>query len=233
MTKQVGTLGPGYEETHTALNSPKEMAPNETADGNRSTKGVDRARWLFRFVVVALLTTNFDLLWEDRTRALDEARIENTNLAHTVSEVLEASIAEVDRLLDALVYELERSALSPSAMTSMQPILVNHVAKTEQIQGLFLYDATGTWLATSVANWSTRRNNSDRPYFAHHRDNLSGMVLVSQPIVSRSTGKWVLPHGLGASLAPRLGSSRHRRCRGAVRVDPCMTALLPRSPQDY
>ncbi|GHD03458.1 hypothetical protein GCM10007320_63550 [Pseudorhodoferax aquiterrae] len=78
-------------------------------------------------------------------------------------------------------------------LMDLQPVLVNHVARTEQLQGLFLYNAAGTWIATSESRWESTLNNADRSYFSHHRSNPSGTALVGAPIISHSSSQWVVP----------------------------------------
>ncbi|WP_162241766.1 sensor domain-containing diguanylate cyclase [Pseudorhodoferax sp. Leaf267] len=170
-----------------------DAGPTNRLVERRGWNGKLWVRWRVYLVMLALLATNTALLWQDRHRVLEHTHVANTNLAHAVSERLEGAIAQVDQILDALVYEIERSELSAAALAPLQPILVNHVARTEQLKGLFVYDATGAWVATSEPTWPAGANNADRPYFKHHKDNQSGLVLLGPPIVSRSSGRWVLP----------------------------------------
>lgn len=154
---------------------------------------IRRARWLVVFVCLALLATNVWLIVDARAHAIAQAQLASTNLARAVTERMEAAVSEADHILDSLVYELERSDLSPTALEPMQPLLVNHVARTEQLKGLFVYDARGAWVATSVPQWDPGWNNADRAYFIHHRDNPSASTLIGPPILSRSSGEWIVP----------------------------------------
>lgn len=152
-----------------------------------------RAKLLAAFVLVSMLGTNAWLIHEARQNELDQAIIGNTNLVRAVAERVEGSIAEAEHILDSLVYELERSELTADALERLQPILVNHVSNVEQLKGLFVYDAVGDWIATSEASWDKSLNNSDRAYFIHHRESPSARALVSAPVVSRSSGEWIVP----------------------------------------
>ncbi|CAN7651902.1 diguanylate cyclase [Pseudorhodoferax sp. LjRoot39] len=154
---------------------------------------IRRARWMVVFVCLALLATNVWLIIDARAHAIAQARLASTNLARAVTERMEAAVSEADHILDGLVYELERTDLSATALEPMQPLLVNHVARTEQLKGLFVYDARGGWVATSVPQWDPGWSNADRAYFIHHRDNPSASTLISPPILSRSSGEWIVP----------------------------------------
>ena len=154
---------------------------------------IRRARWLVVFVCLALLATNVWLIIDARAHAIAQAQLASTNLARAVTERMEAAVSEADHILDSLVYELERTNLSPAELEPMQPLLVNHVARTEQLRGLFVYDARGAWVATSVPQWDAGWNNADRAYFIHHRDSPSASTLIGPPILSRSSGEWIVP----------------------------------------
>ncbi|KQP35874.1 diguanylate cyclase [Pseudorhodoferax sp. Leaf274] len=145
------------------------------------------------FVCLALLATNVWFIVDARAHAIAQAHLASTNLARAVAERMEASVSETDHILDSLVYEIERTDFSQSALDDMQPLMVNHVARTAQLKGLFVYDAKGAWIATSVPQWDPSWNNADRAYFIHHRDSQSASVLVSPPILSRSSGEWIVP----------------------------------------
>lgn len=154
---------------------------------------IRRARLMVLFVCLALLATNIWLVVRARTHTIAQAELANTNLARAVMQRVEASLSEVEHILDSLVYDLERADLSPAALEREQPILVNHVARTEQLTGLFVFDAQGRWIATSEPRWEEAWDDTDRPYFVHHRDNRSAATWVGPPIVSRTNGEWVVP----------------------------------------
>lgn len=195
MPKQQGAHVPS-QETHAAPASalsdlvPLAKRPDEPASGRNLMR---RARLLVVFVCLALLATNAWLIVNARQHTIEQAQLANTNLARAMVERIEGTVSEADHILDSLVYELERADFSPAALEQLQPILVNHVARTEQLRGLFVYDARGAWVATSEPQWDPSWNNADRGYFIHHRDNRSASTLVSPPIISRSSGEWIVP----------------------------------------
>jgi len=155
---------------------------------------VVRAAVLFvLFVCVTLLATNAWLIYRARADEIDQISLANLNLAQAVTTQVESSIAEVEHVLDNIVFELERSDLTVDALQRLQPVLVNQVAAIQQLKGLFVYDAQGRWIVNSEASIDPKRNNSDREYFVHHKQNPSSRPLVGAPIVSRSSGEWIIP----------------------------------------
>lgn len=151
------------------------------------------ARWLIGFVVLALLATNAWLVMTTRQHEVAQAYQVNTNLARAVSERVEVSIAQAEHILDSLVQNLERNEITNDMLVDLQPVLVNHVARTEQLQGLFVYNAAGAWIATSEPRWESSLNDAERPYFSHHLSNPSGSPLIGAPIISHSSSQWVVP----------------------------------------
>ena len=145
------------------------------------------------FVCVSLLVVDVWLALRARNQEMRQAAMANTNLARAVSQQMDSMFSEVGNILTNIVYELERNEVDSSLIDRLQPVLVNHVTVTEHIHDLFVYDARGGWMVSSQAAIPAVANNSDRDYFIHHRNNASLAARVGKPIISRSTGVWVIP----------------------------------------
>lgn len=61
-----------------------------------------------------------------------------------------------------------------------------------RIRGIFVYDATGRWLATTAPVDFSKLNNSDREYFQRHRDSPDRGTLIGRPVRSRAGGQWII-----------------------------------------
>lgn len=144
-------------------------------------------------VCVALLAMNAWLI--RRAYVTESAQITraNTNLVRSVGQQVEGGIALAQHIVSSIVFELERSDITPESLLKLQPVLVTNVAEMPSIKGLFVYDELGRWLVNSEASSDPSRNNSDRNYFIHRRDSQSSGTLIGGPIVSRSSGEWVIP----------------------------------------
>lgn len=145
------------------------------------------------FVCLALVGIDGWLAFRARDQEIDQATTANTNLAASVAQQMDSMLLEVGNVLSGITYELERSDVTPTLLDRLQPVLVNEATVTQHIHDIFIYDARGSWLVTSQASIPAAANNADRDYFIHHRDNPSAMVLISAPIISRSTGVWIIP----------------------------------------
>ncbi|MGJ7489641.1 diguanylate cyclase domain-containing protein [Variovorax sp. ZT4R33] len=185
---------PGPSSDPASLEAPSDLAPLEQPDPYRGSGNLLRwASLLVVFVCLALLATNTWIILRARAQEIAQTERANTNLARAVTDQVEGTIAEVDHILEGIVFELERHGLAQAALEQLQPVLVNQVAAVGALKGLFVYDASGRWIVHSEPTVDPTRNNADRDYFRFHKDNASARTRVGAPIVSRSSGEWVLP----------------------------------------
>jgi len=169
-----------------------EVAP-APAQPKRQANTERTAKVLIAFICTALLCLNGWLLSMAHTHEMNQITAANGNLARAVSQQVDGAISEVDHVLNALVYEIERTDLSVRTLEHLQPTLVNDVANVDHLKGLFVYDAAGSWLVSSEATPNNVHNNADREYFAYHRNNPSRETHIGPAVVSRSSGEWIIP----------------------------------------
>lgn len=144
-------------------------------------------------ICLAILGTNAWLIYQARAHEIEQINSGNANLVTAVAQRIEASLSEADQVLNTLAFELERTNAGPSSMEQLQPLLVNLVTQMNHVKGLFIYAKDGRWIAHSEAASDHLLNNADREYFQFHRDNQSERIRLGPPIVSRSSGEWVIP----------------------------------------
>ena len=144
-------------------------------------------------VCIALMAMNAWLIIRAHASEIQQVNRANSNLARSVSQQIEATIALAEHVIVGVTFELERTDMTVDAIQRLQPVLVNHVSQVPAIKGLFVYDEQGRWLVHSEAFADASRDNSDRDYFIHHKNSQSAVTLISGPIVSRSSGEWIIP----------------------------------------
>jgi diguanylate cyclase (GGDEF)-like protein len=168
--------------------------PPESAGPQKRQGNVLRTATLFVvFVCLALLALNGWLIYRAREHEIAQVSLANTNLARAVTQQVEGSTAEVEHILDGIVFELERADITPERLQRLQPVLVNQASGVEQLKGLFVFDAQGRWIVNSESTRDATLNNADREYFIYHRNNPSAGTHIGGPLVSRSSGEWVIP----------------------------------------
>lgn len=129
--------------------------------------------------------------WESRNAELRSAEIDVTNLAHSLIQHADDTFELADTILVGLVHRLELDGLGPDTIAKLQTYLPTRKS-SDRIRGIFVYDETGRWLATTEQVDFSRLNNSDRNYFRQHRASPDKGTLIGRPVKSRSSGQWII-----------------------------------------
>ena len=124
---------------------------------------------------------------------LGEGEVATANTARAAAEHASATIDLAAAILADLVERVETDGLGKTSYARLHSHLMMRVAQTQALQGLLIYDQTGRWAVTSLATADTTSNNADRAYFQYHQTHADREVRVGAPILSRSSGVWVLP----------------------------------------
>jgi diguanylate cyclase (GGDEF)-like protein/PAS domain S-box-containing protein len=143
-------------------------------------------------VCVAILALSGWREWKLRDAALENAEVEVANLARSLTQHAEDTFELADSLISGFVNRLEMDGSSPAAIAKLQDVIDLRKATLGRIRGLFVYDETGRWLATSENVNLAGLNNGDRDYFKHHRDSPDRRTLIGNPVKSRSGGQWII-----------------------------------------
>jgi len=141
---------------------------------------------------VAILAVSGWWEWVSRGVDLKNAEVEMANLARSLTQHADDTLELTDNTLTVLVNQLELEGTGPAAMAKVQTFL-NRRNPQGRVRGIFVYDETGRWLATTetVENLAAL-NNSDRDYFQRHRASPDRGTLIGRPIKSRSGGQWII-----------------------------------------
>lgn len=133
--------------------------------------------------------------WEivtSRRDALHEAEVSTKNIARALALHAETTMKVADVVLEDMVERAEIDGLASAKSKRMHAHLEYMAGKAPELHGLFIYDARGEWMATSLGR-PYKGNNSDREYFKYHQTKPSRSTHVGKPIRSRSTGIWIVP----------------------------------------
>lgn len=150
-------------------------------------------------IVFAMLTAAFLMImtfaiwgiWTLRSNDLQEAEVATANITRVLASHAETSMKVADIVLEGVVERIAQEGLS-GQQEQLRNQLEHMAAKASELQGLFVYDEHGKWIATSLGR-DFKANNSDRDYFKYHKANTNGGLRISAPIRSRSTGIWIIP----------------------------------------
>lgn len=131
--------------------------------------------------------------WNARSVELGEMDVASANLSRAMAQQADDTFKEADTALLGIVERVEIDGTGPVALKRLHDIMVKRCEALPQLNGLFVYDAKGNWVTNSTSTPLNRFNNSDREYFIFHQHNTDPGPHIGMPIVSRSSGKWVIP----------------------------------------
>ncbi len=153
-------------------------------------------RGLLGFIVlvsVVLVAATFWQDWQARNIALRNAEVAVSNLASSIDRQAEDAMHQADNVLIELSERVAEDGLAPAQQARLSRLMRRHVLAQEGLQGLFVYDAQGNWMATSFGERGDHPNNGDRNYFIYHRDHPGTQVHISPVVMSRTTGDAIIP----------------------------------------
>jgi diguanylate cyclase (GGDEF)-like protein len=145
---------------------------------------------LVGFTLVCLQGLNRYHTYNDQ---LEESQVASANIARAAAEHAEKTVDLVDAILFGIVERVEGDGPAPQQLPRLHQLLEAHVNNVPALQGLFIYDARGAWVVSSVGRMPANANNADRDYFRYHQTHFNRNIRLGKPIRSRSSGVWVIP----------------------------------------
>jgi diguanylate cyclase (GGDEF)-like protein len=145
----------------------------------------------FLCVALALLVaTQYWSARSDQAASLAQTQANALNLATSLAQHAGDTFQIADTALSGIDARLEESHRID--VDSLHRFLASEVARSDRIHGLFVYDARGEWVTSSLASMPALHNNSDREYFKYHRANRDQLARINAPVQSRSDGSWIV-----------------------------------------
>ncbi|WP_341845768.1 diguanylate cyclase [Paraburkholderia ginsengiterrae] len=131
--------------------------------------------------------------WSARSVHLGEMDVAASNLSRAMVQQADDTFKEADTALLGIVERVQHGGTGPAALKRLHDVLVMRQQELPQLVGIFVYDENGIWIVNSTSTPLNRFNNSDREYFVFHRYNVDPGPHIGVPVISRSSGKWVIP----------------------------------------
>ncbi|XEA96030.1 sensor domain-containing diguanylate cyclase [Xanthomonas tesorieronis] len=147
---------------------------------------------LYLFVTAAwamLAASEYSSLRDARSTALRTAQTSSLNLASSLAQHTSDSFAIAETLLSGIVARVETGDKEPKALHTF---LVEEANRSDRVHAIFVYDASGQWVNSSLPGGPRHHNNADRDYFKHHKNQHDSLPFVGHPIQSRSDGSWIV-----------------------------------------
>lgn len=131
--------------------------------------------------------------WTARVVELGEMDVATSNLSRAMAQQADDTFKEADTALLGIVERMQHDGTGQAALTRLHDVLVMRQQELPQLDGLFVFDENGIWIVNSTSAPLNRFNNSDREYFIFHRHNADLGPHIGVPVISRTSGKWVIP----------------------------------------
>jgi diguanylate cyclase (GGDEF)-like protein len=132
-------------------------------------------------------------IWKAREVELRELDTSTKNMASSLAQHADLVIKVADTALVGLSERIAHDGTSPKALVRLQELLKLRLKELPQLKGLLIYDKDGRWLVNSEGMLNPSGNNADREYFIYHRSHADLGPHIGPPIISRTTGAWVIP----------------------------------------
>ena len=151
---------------------------------------------LIGFIVLVCVFLVLATAWQMKQSAnerVDAAKKSVSNIVLAAEQLARDTMLQADNSLQDLAERVMHDGVLADQQDRLATLLARQVESIDGIQGLFIFDAQGNWVANSFSHGLQSKNNSDREYFIYHRDNASPGIRIGSIVESRTTGDMVIP----------------------------------------
>jgi len=131
-------------------------------------------------------------LWASRQGELEQTAVSTENMARALASHAERSLHTANAVLAELVERVEEDGPGRLDGARIHARMAHIAQASAEIQELFVYDADGSRLATSLPVLLPG-SNLDREYFRYHMTHADLGTRIGKPIHSRSSGILTIP----------------------------------------
>jgi PAS domain S-box-containing protein len=129
---------------------------------------------------------------QGKATELREAGVTTKNLTQAIAQHADDNFAIADVILLGLIEQLGIEDRKPDP-GRLHDYMIKVTARTSSLRGLFIFDEHGDWVANSVDPALPHTSSFDREYFQYHSTHSDHQMHIASPVVSRTSGVWVLP----------------------------------------
>lgn len=124
---------------------------------------------------------------------VEAAKITVSNIVLAAEQQARDTMLQADNTLRDLAERVAHDGVGRDQQARLAKLMARQVNNIEGIQGLFIFDAQGNWVANSFSEGLQTKNNSDRAYFVYHREHDDPSIYIGSIVESRTTGDMVIP----------------------------------------
>jgi diguanylate cyclase (GGDEF)-like protein len=174
------------------------MTPDMTLARFFSTRLTPKAlsNSLIGFIALVCLLLILATGWQMQQSAnerVDAAKVSVSNIVLAAEQLARDTMLQADNTLQDIAERVAHDGIGAEQQSRMTTLLARQVERIDGLQGLFIFDAKGNWVANSFSRGVQTKNNSDRDYFIFHRDNTTQAIHIGSIVQSRTTGDLIIP----------------------------------------
>ena len=151
---------------------------------------------LIGFILLVCLSLILATAWQmvqSSGERVDAAKITVSNIVLAAEQQARDTMLQADNTLRDLAERVAHDGSGPDQRERLAKLMTRQVNNIEGVQGLFIFDAQGNWMANSFSEGLQTKNNSDRAYFLYHREHVDQSIHIGSIVESRTTGDMVIP----------------------------------------
>ncbi|MEX5572720.1 sensor domain-containing diguanylate cyclase [Pseudomonas lijiangensis] len=152
--------------------------------------------WLIGFIVLVCSSLILATAWQMKQSAderLATAEMGVSNIVSAAEQQAQDTLRQADYKLRDIVERVESEGMNRAQQLRLHKLMAEDTAVMKSIQGFFIYDEEGNWVANSFSPSVIKKNHSDRDYFIYHREHNEDSFHIGSIITSRTTGEMVIP----------------------------------------
>lgn len=164
------------------------MPDRNLSESNGPLRRVSPAVVVIAFALVMTACVLGVVVWkavDAKKTTLARGQTDIQNLAHSLAEHAAHAIQSADIAMAGMVDLLRYRDPAPERFNRY---LMETVNSLPQLREIGVLDANGKWLYSSLPQ-TPLHNNSDRRYFAYHRETPGSTLRINEPLQSRLTGR--------------------------------------------
>ncbi|PRW86076.1 diguanylate cyclase [Pseudomonas simiae] len=151
---------------------------------------------LIGFILLVCLSLILATAWQmvqSSDERVDAAKITVSNIVLAAEQQARDTMLQADNTLRDLAERVAHDGSGTDQQERLAKLMARRVNDIEGVQGLFIFDAQGNWMANSFSEGLQTKNNSDRAYFLFHREHDDQSIHIGSIVESRTTGDMVIP----------------------------------------
>lgn len=130
--------------------------------------------------------------WTERGVTIAVDTVETANLARSLAQHAHDVVQTADAALFTMRERVEAEGLSPARLVSLHAAMAATVANLPVIHGLFVLDAQGDRVVSSVPFGQPDTRHADRTYFRYHLAHPDRGMHLDGPVRSKVDGSWIM-----------------------------------------